>query len=342
MADRADASIQRELDKLKKAELIDIIINNKLPEGINNDLLNKYFNKHRVVNNSENNNIKESDLNGDKCDKLECVKTQYSERNLTNEKVLMENNIQLLKQRVCDLEYIITLLKSNDKKMCNNEPNQKISETPSNNASGSNLQQKSLETIKTNQSNITPSNIKTNQNNQTHTWQTVTYRNNRQTTRNKNQEVQKVADKNQHIFTAEEVTNAIRSTESHPGNRHTNRYTASHRKPIIGSNKNCSTVKAVPKLGYLHVYRLDPTTTPTELCNALSKTAPQIPFKCDILHNTEKTCSMMVTFPINHVHEVYDPEIWPNGALVKRFYFKNKNFPAQALEKQTQLADESN
>ena len=328
MADRVDPSVARELDKLKKAELIDIIINNKLPEGTNNDVLNKYLKKYRAFNhnNSENNNISESDPCDEvKCDKKECVKTYYSLKNSVSEKVLMENNIQLLYQRISDLEHIIALLKSKDE----NGKNKTISDVPSTVVNSDNHQQKSSETAKTSQSNKTTSKANLNQIGETGSWQTVSYKNNKQPLRNKSQDVQKSPDKNQHIFTAEEVSNAIRSSEIRNKQY---KYTTSHRKPIIGSNKNISSVKAVPKLGYLHVYRLNPSTTPQELCNFLSQTAAHIHFKCDSLFKNEKTCSMMVTFPINHVREVYNPDIWPDGALVNRFIFKGRNFPHQASE----------
>ena len=86
-------------------------------------------------------------------------------------------------------------------------------------------------------------------------------------------------------------------------------------------------------MGYLHVYRLNPSTTTENLKECLRETAPHIKFECKELHKNEFTCSYMVSFPITHVNDVYDPEIWPEGAVVNRFNFpKVRNFHAPASE----------
>lgn len=102
------------------------------------------------------------------------------------------------------------------------------------------------------------------------------------------------------------------------------------RRPIIGSNTSSPNL-AVSKQGYLHVYRLNPELEPKDLLDFLKLTAPEIKFECKELNKTERSRSFLVSFPIVHVKEVYNPNIWPNGAAVNRFKFPvNRNFSVTA------------
>lgn len=67
--------------------------------------------------------------------------------------------------------------------------------------------------------------------------------------------------------------------------------------------------------------------TTSELSSILNKTAPSIKFECEEWNRTDNSCSFKVAFPIENVDKVYDPNIWPCGAAVRRFKFpKQKNF----------------
>lgn len=135
--------------------------------------------------------------------------------------------------------------------------------------------------------------------------------------------------KKSHIFTTNEVSNAIKQThEKNYRNNNADKF----RKPIVGTNKSISTVKSVLKLGYLHVYRLQPSTTPENLRDILSTTASTIDFYCEQLFKNDKTC----VYEIEHVKDVYNPNIWPEGALVNRFRFR-RNFRVQASDQQAEL-----
>ena len=102
-----------------------------------------------------------------------------------------------------------------------------------------------------------------------------------------------------------------------------NRKQNKNSKAIIGSNKTAeNAVKAVPKLGYLHVFIMSPKTTMDMLTAYLEKTAPSIAFSCKKLDKKDNsTASFMVSFPITEVSKVYDPAIWPDGSAVRRFVF---------------------
>ncbi|KAG5886967.1 hypothetical protein JTB14_011923 [Gonioctena quinquepunctata] len=82
---------------------------------------------------------------------------------------------------------------------------------------------------------------------------------------------------------------------------------SSHTRVItkIGRGVNqylAGSVKTVPRLGYLHVYRLDPNTSVDDFKNDLLSAAPNISFE-----KTEHSGLMIVFF---------NPAIWPNGCLL--------------------------
>ncbi|KAK9696090.1 hypothetical protein QE152_g32131 [Popillia japonica] len=108
-----------------------------------------------------------------------------------------------------------------------------------------------------------------------------------------------------------------------------NKRRINHYKPIIGS-KNSTNIHTVARRGYLHVCRLSSSTTVedllNDLLNTLKETAPEINFECEILKQSENASSFRVSFPMEHVTEVYNPEIWPRGVAIRRFYFKKSNF----------------
>lgn len=93
---------------------------------------------------------------------------------------------------------------------------------------------------------------------------------------------------------------------------------------IIGTNGD-TTLNTVPKKGFLHVYRIGPDITTADLTDCLKKTAPSIKFECEELNRNERASSYKVSFPIEMVAEVYNPKLWPRGAAVRRFIFK-QNF----------------
>lgn len=82
------------------------------------------------------------------------------------------------------------------------------------------------------------------------------------------------------------------------------------------------------------MYRLNPGATADDLSVHLKNTAPDINFKCDSLNSTEKASSFAVSFPMDKINCVYDPNIWPLEACVRRYIFKknkNRNFQQEGL-----------
>ena len=136
-------------------------------------------------------------------------------------------------------------------------------------------------------------------------------------------------------ITAAQVSDGIKKAEQNIliNDRHKTGYKQrNYNKPVIGSNNSINiNVRTVPKKGYLHVYRCDASTTPSEILGCLKETAPHITFGCEILKKSETTTSFKVDFPIQHHREVYAPNIWPEGAAVRRFTFpRAQNFHQQA------------
>lgn len=103
---------------------------------------------------------------------------------------------------------------------------------------------------------------------------------------------------------------------------------------VIGLNKE-ATIRAAPKLGHLHVYRLSSDTSEEMLSAFLRRSAPNINFSCQKLTRRDETsASFKVSFPIADVDKVYNGSIWPDGSAVKRFFFpKPKNFSSLDLPK---------
>ncbi|KAG5874719.1 hypothetical protein JTB14_034707 [Gonioctena quinquepunctata] len=103
MATGVDVSVSRELDKLRKAELMEIIINNKLSESITSDVLCGFL-KNRPNTTAINNPI--SDISEAKlpkhgcddlgCDKQICLRRFFQLDYMTMEKVHLQKKIGLL------------------------------------------------------------------------------------------------------------------------------------------------------------------------------------------------------------------------------------------------------
>lgn len=321
-----DPSLTRELDKLKKAELIELIIKNKVPDAFNSDVINKFLLKRSEVKLTSSSDKNLNDATACSCDKQDCVQVYYGLQNCKYENSFLEKNIQLLQQRITDLEYIIELLKLKEDNFNMNT----VTVAPSS-AMKSDKSRIRTDNVKSIQMPSASTSAKNEPKNSHHIDRHTTSHKKHKHAENKDTEPQK-QNTSIHTFTMNEVNAAIKSSQEVLVKKPIISYNPRQRKPIVGINKNNSNVRTVPKLGYLHVYRLDPATTPQELKNCLSKTASQIPFNCEVLNKTERTCSMKVSFPIQYVKEVYNPEIWPDGALVNRFRFINRNFPTQASE----------
>lgn len=328
MADElVDPLLPRELDKLKKADLIELLIYNKVPDSINSEVINKFVKRRRDECEKKKVFNEKNSLGNITCDRKECMENFFNLKSTSCERNCLDKNIQIMEKRIMDLEYIISLLQGKEQNfVCNKAPSVKVTPTPS----SSKMENNSRQMVENCNNYLKESREPSNDNNLNSEnqgeWHTANHKRNKRLA-NKKVDI-KTTQNTQHIFTNNEVEAAIKSSQN------SLKYSNNKRKPIIGSNKSNASVKSVPKLGYLHVYRLNPDTLPKDLEDDLRKTTPHIPFKCEPLHSSEKSCSMVVSFPICYVNEVYNPEIWPDGAMVNRFrFFKNSNFPNTISER---------
>lgn len=308
-----------ELNKLTKKDIINILVQRRLPESVNYNTVVYDFFENYIANSGipkDNNNFLISSLPEQEC----CVKTKCQKKEVQchfyeRENKLLNQTIGHLEKRLVNQEELISYLKNDiNKHEMLKVNNPAPPSCPAVNQANDRIAAASKEIISINENTQKPSTSTSIElySDKLKTKTTKTISNNDQ-------------DKNK-SFAPKQIVNQEESLSNRKSFRN-------RRKPIIGSNKNAANVRAVPKLGYLHVYRLNAKTTVEELKDCLKETAPHINFECKELRKNEHTSSYMVTFPIVHVKDVYNPEIWPEGAAVNRFTFnKDRNFPLPASE----------
>lgn len=333
-------SLAAELDKLKKTEIIDLIIYQKLPPKLSSsEVLCELKNKLKLVSKSEGDSSENDtffdshDYTNDAnlCTKQICIQIKIREEVHKIKVQSLSDVVKHLEKRIGDLEEIIGLLKNNNKHIQGNS--QKIYQNQQ--AGPSTHQTVNNNSFIKNKSTIAAPPTREKQEININTNST-TDGEKRNFTLNKNN-----TDKN--IISKEQVSNAIKEAQEKVTGNKNNVYSQksiryNQRRPIIGTSKKIDCVKSVPKRGYLHLYRLDASTSSESIIKGLSITAPHIPFLCEPLNRTDTTCSMIVSFPIHYVKEVYDPDIWPDGSIVNRFKFRpggpggNFNNPASGKQ----------
>lgn len=109
----------------------------------------------------------------------------------------------------------------------------------------------------------------------------------------------------------------------------TNNYSSISRRnnarnnPIIGSSHN-SKFQAAPRLSFLHVYKLHPDTTATQLKEYLQPLLPEV--ECDKMESRypKYYSSFKITINESNLEKAQDPSIWPAGVHVNRFIHPKK------------------
>ena len=322
MAVSAHDKVIAELNKLKKTELIDFIINKKLPVSISNSVL-KEFSENYYENSSsiekKEEILQEALSDTTECTNMACVRTSFGYQSKVSELQSINKLVMQMEKRLQDQEDIIALLKC---KTSRNNLNSIQTETPNATSSSSNFNLVTDNNNKKNgQSTATarPAStektltsavnelLKGKQQTQHRPWQ--------KTFKHKNS-----TNQNNPIFSQSQVQNAIKNAQTNVLNKYVGK------KPVIGNNSS-SSIKTVPKKGYLHVYRINADTQENDLTAHLKRVASHIDFKCIKLQKQNTlSSSFRVEFPISCCKEVYNPNLWPQGAAVKRFIFPKGNF----------------
>nr|CAI5862517.1 unnamed protein product [Callosobruchus analis] len=101
------------------------------------------------------------------------------------------------------------------------------------------------------------------------------------------------------------------------------------RRFIVGRNQNLNSVQTVPKYISLHVSRLQPNTKPADLEQILNATFPGVSCEPHVSMYPEIYASMKVNIRSNQLKDAWKKDVWPNGAIVSRFFTKRRIPPQQ-------------
>lgn len=84
-------------------------------------------------------------------------------------------------------------------------------------------------------------------------------------------------------------------------------------------------IKAVPRLGYVHVYRLDPNTKADTIDNYLKDIAAGCKCEALVSKHPDIYASFKITVPFDGVEKVMDSSVWPIGTRINRFFHRQKH-----------------
>lgn len=101
----------------------------------------------------------------------------------------------------------------------------------------------------------------------------------------------------------------------------------SRRFVVGGNNDEAIEIKAIPKYVSLHVTRLRPNTKPEELKKMLLNEFPEVQCESHLSKYPELYSSMKVTIKQEHFKKAWRKSVWPEGALVSKF-FAPKRIPS--------------
>lgn len=94
----------------------------------------------------------------------------------------------------------------------------------------------------------------------------------------------------------------------------------SRRFVVGGNNDEAIEIKAIPKYVSLHVTRLRPDTKPEELKKMLLDEFPEVQCENHLSKFPELYTSMKVTIKQEHFKKAWRRSVWPEGALVSKFF----------------------
>ena len=92
-----------------------------------------------------------------------------------------------------------------------------------------------------------------------------------------------------------------------------------NKQPIVGKRSDSVTIRASPAKAYLYIRRLAKSTTAADLKGYLVEDFPEV--VCEPLENYEASHSRFkVTVNFDNLEKIYNPDYWPNGVLISRFF----------------------
>nr|CAH7765951.1 unnamed protein product [Callosobruchus chinensis] len=293
--DTETAVLVKELNKLKKDELIDIIVKKKLPSSANNTVLVNFVGRIKDDEIRENKDIFYDSQDGSGCSRCEKLQDKLE---------AIEKLAAHLEKRTGEQEDLILLLKQG------------------NNLFSSNMKIKNIQSQMVHQASSSSSLC-----NEENSIEATTQETSLQEQSHNPPKTYVSAAK------TDRPTKRVDSTyQSNNGNSHQQKQKINgdsirpknNNKPIIGCGG--TSIETLPKLGYLYVYRCGPNVTSDDLQSMLQQNAPEIKFVSELWKKTEQSTSFKVSFPIDHYKEVYNPSLWPTGVAIRRFIFRRRNF----------------
>lgn len=302
--------VAKELDKLTKSKLIEIIITKKVPSDIK---LSE--NVRKVVEIGENLKFFEfssdiGDQNSDLTNKyqatvglkcfqieLECIKKLNTE---------LERSIQNQQITISAQELLISTLKNNNNfkpSKCNVATVNNLSQAPESSKKRENYSQ----------NNVTKNTV------------SFTKKEEVRSQRVSPQDVEKGIKEAQRSVLSEYVQPPVSRNSDEWKN-----VSYKKRKPnvLIGS-KNASemNIRAVPKTVDLHVYRLHPDTTATQITHLLKPLFPEVKTEKLESKNSELYASFKVTIHQVNFSKAMDASVWPVNTCVRRFLYHRNKYP---------------
>ncbi|KAG5863022.1 hypothetical protein JTB14_002880 [Gonioctena quinquepunctata] len=99
------------------------------------------------------------------------------------------------------------------------------------------------------------------------------------------------------------------------------------KQPIVGALevKNNIDIKVLPKLAYLHVYKINPRMTVEELKSILIDSFPEVVVEKIYSMYPDHYSSFKVSVDFANLTKAMHPNIWPEGAYVNRFFHRRKD-----------------
>lgn len=100
-----------------------------------------------------------------------------------------------------------------------------------------------------------------------------------------------------------------------------------HSTGFTGSNPQTSNIKAVSKMAEIFISRLHPSTTSDQIKTYLGPEFPEIQCESIESKHPETYSSFKITINSNNFTHLMNPDKWPNGVFINKFFRKRKQFP---------------
>lgn len=314
--------LTKDLSKLNKNVLIDIIVTQKIPKDCGSDVTKKFlvqlFNK-QTINDDEYHDAINSEIAHDvQNDHKNKLSSALDEVNYLKKEIHLINKLNgQMDLRIKDQELIIKLLQSRETqvtcdKVADKNQGRCDNKIPSSVNSGKKIDKPT--------NSINNDNIKT-----------VVNPNGVDDVTN----ILDIKNRSKSVNNSEENDNStwvevVRKTKTLSSNKQNTDYKIKNfnnkrgeRKFIEGCSMDQSLI-SVPKekLSYFHVTRLDPKTTEDDVINAVKHKCEDV--SCEKLKSKhpEIYSSFKITTSYENKDKILDPNLWKKGALIQRFFHK--------------------